>query len=138
MMLSQMSAEMRQFEHEVSHLMDSGWSTMGMSPTMDMRDHGDCYVLAFSLPGMNPSNVELRLEGQLLTVSSLMDEKTPSGRGVRHYQQKVRLPGPVSDSAQPEAMMTNGILRVMIPKGQDGKTREPPPQPPRQKTGPTY
>jgi HSP20 family protein len=105
---------------------DRGWNALMMSPTMDMRDHGDSYVLDFSLPGMDASKIEISLEGRLLTVNTSVEEQGSAARRFGRFERKVLLPGPVGDASSARAMMTNGVLKVIIPKAGEPKAEVKP------------
>lgn len=90
-----------------------GWDVLGASPTMDMRDADGGYVVTFSLPGARDVGVEL--EGRVLTVRAICGA---GGRTGHHgYERRVLLPGPVGSADQAQASLTNGILRIHVPKG---------------------
>ena len=101
---------------------DNGWNSLMTSPTMDMREQGDSYVLDFSLPGIDASEIEVALEGRLLTVYTSIDEQAPNRRSLSRFERKVLLPGPVEGADSAHAMVTNGVLKVIIPKAKQSGT----------------
>jgi len=96
--------------------LDNGWDRIMASPTMDMKERDNRYVVVFSLPGSSPADVRVTLEGRLLTVNTDVRSEDGSGRYIATFQRSVQLPGPVGDAHSAEAMLTNGVLRVSIPK----------------------
>lgn len=98
--------------------MDDGWPMLAPSPTMDMRQTADAFVVDFSLPGLDPSKIEVSLEGRLLTVSGATAARTrqPGLQGGQRFQQAVLLPGAVANDGDAKAVMTNGVLRIVVPR----------------------
>ena len=74
--------------------------------------------MVFSLPGLNESDIRVALEGRLLTVSCESEHQTPRARQHDPFVRSVWLPGPVGDPQEAYALMTNGVLKVMVPKGE--------------------
>jgi HSP20 family molecular chaperone IbpA len=99
---------------------DTGWESLSASPAMDMRLQGDRYVVLFSLPPVDASGVSVTLDGQLLTVLVPSRPRRAGYEAPPLFERKVRLPGPVDDAENAEAHLTNGVLRVIIPRSRDG------------------
>ena len=95
---------------------DEGWSSLHCSPTMDMRDQDDRYVVQYCLPGLVDADINVMLEGRLLTISSSSSQPGhPDGRSVR-FERRLWLPGPVAPADDAQAFLTNGVLTVLVPK----------------------
>lgn len=107
--------EFEQMESFLRH-MDEGWSTMPASPTLDMREDPLQYVVFFSMPGLDRSNVTVRLEGRVLTVRSRATDQARSHVSSYSYEQQFQLPGPVQDESRMQMALTNDVLRIQIPK----------------------
>ncbi len=99
---------------------DEGWEKIGTSPTMDMRDGESGYLVSFSIPGARASDMAVLLDGRVLTVQALTPVRGPYSTHLRRFERRVLLPGPVGGAADAHASITNGILRVLIPKGSGG------------------
>lgn len=102
----------------VSRFMEAehGWRSLAASPTMDMREDEDDYIVMLSLPGIDPDTVRVMLEDRILTVQTGHDPGIPyqvRGRGLRR---RVQLPGPVGAPHLARAVLTNGFLKVSVPK----------------------
>jgi HSP20 family protein len=92
----------------------------GMMP-LDAFEKDGMYTLRFDVPGVDPENVDLTVEGNLLTVTAerpveetegatwLLRER-PSGT----HSREVRL-GDRLDTGQVKAGYSNGVLTVEIP-----------------------
>ncbi len=98
---------------------DHGWDRVAVSPACDLRDRNGFYEVAMSLPEVSPSGLEVLLDNQILTIRFDASGTHPfSGqRASGAFEQRIRLPGPVADVDRAVAKLTNGILRVSIPKG---------------------
>ncbi|OGV45152.1 MAG: hypothetical protein A2X46_11090 [Lentisphaerae bacterium GWF2_57_35] len=95
---------------------DAGWEALSASPTMDMRELDDRYEVIYSLPGLNAAELQVMLEGRLLTVSSSgQDSSNPRG-AYNQFESRVQLPGPVGDPREANADFTNGVLKVSVPR----------------------
>jgi HSP20 family molecular chaperone IbpA len=100
---------------------DNGWDALLTSPAMDMRERDKDYVVVFSFPGVKVSDVNVTLDGRLLTVVT----EVPVGRDGHKavFQRSIQLPGPVGEAQLASASITNGILRVSIPKGTGSESK---------------
>ncbi len=96
---------------------DEGWDALSASPTMDMRDEDTDYLVSFSIPGTQSSDIEVSLDGRVLTVQALTPVQGPHFTHIQHFERRVLLPGPVGDADDAHASITNGVLTVRIPKG---------------------
>lgn len=96
--------------------LDSGWDSILASPAMDMKEKDNRYVVVFSLPGIRPSDVRVSLEGRILTVYTDVRGMDGYGEHIATFERAVQLPGPVADAHLAEATLTNGVLRISVPK----------------------
>jgi len=117
-LLNQAMAEFEQMDSFINF--DEGWSSLMVSPTLDIRDETDEneYVVVFSLPGMDGSDIEVSLDGRLLTVACSSEADTPYSSSFGSFVRSVWLPGPVGDRELARAVLTNGVLRIVVPKGE--------------------
>lgn len=98
---------------------DYGWDHVAVSPACDLRDRNGFYEVAMSLPEALPAGLQVLLDNQMLTIRFDAAGVHPvSGQHMKQgYEQRIRLPGPVAEAGKAMATLTNGILRVSIPKG---------------------
>ncbi len=105
---------------------DSSSATATWVPAVDIHEYADRFELYVDVPGVDPSNVELTLEGGVLTLSgqrtppefSNPEEKpqyTRSERGRGHFYRRFVLPDTV-DSDKVDATGKDGVLTVAIKK----------------------
>ncbi len=96
--------------------LDNGWESIMTSPAMDMKERDNRYVVLVSLPGIRSSDVRVSLEGRILTVYTDVRTMDRYGGHVATFERAVQLPGPVADAHLAEATLTNGVLRISVPK----------------------
>ena len=94
-------------------------------PLVDIHEYANRFELQVDLPGVDPSTVELTLEGGILTLSG---ERPPAARqngeesqgrrverGHGHFHRRFVLPDTV-DGEKVNATGSNGVLTISIPK----------------------
>jgi HSP20 family protein len=86
-------------------------------------------VILASVPGLNPEDVDIMIEGDTLTIRG---ETQPSPEGAEYVIQERRF-GPFSrtltlnvpvQSEKAEAVFENGVLKLIIPKAEEVKPRQ--------------
>lgn len=120
---------------EFDRLLATNWTgtTAGTSRhamPMSMRRDDDQVLLEFDLPGVAPDSIDLKVQGQVLTVSAtrapvqddslVMDERA---RGI--FRRQLTL-GDGLDTDGLEASYVNGVLYVRIPVLESARTRRIP------------
>jgi HSP20 family protein len=102
-----------------------------MAPAMDVRETDDAYVVEVDLPGIDPTDTEVLLEGRTLTIKGQYaqeSEKQESGFLLRErrrgrFLRAVALPGMV-DIEKVNSKYENGQLIVTLPKSSQSKARK--------------
>ncbi len=106
--------------------MSRGAAAMGgFAPQLDVRETEQGLEIAAELPGMSEQDIELRLEGDLLTLAGeKKDERTQDQGGLHltersfgRFQRSFRLPYR-PDPNQVQAQFDKGVLRVTLPRPQ--------------------
>lgn len=100
-------------------------------PPVDIAEEKDTIVLTAELPGFKEDQVQIQMEGNILTIRGERKfEEEKEGRNFhrveRAYGQFVRsftLPNNV-DRDQIKAAFDNGLLRVELPKTAEARPRE--------------
>ena len=95
---------------------DDVWETLPASPAMNLRELPDAYELALALPDADPSSLDVRLDGRLLSVSSHQDTRTPHTSSSQSFSSRVLLPGPVAADASFQITNVNDRVCIRIPK----------------------
>jgi HSP20 family protein len=124
------------FEREVGDLFDSflGAPAIRRSEgylSIDLADYGDELMLVAELPGVKKEDVRITLENSLLTISGRRKERdlpensqwlrneVPTGE----FTRVVELPHAV-DAGRVSAELSNGILKISMPKPEAVRPRE--------------
>jgi HSP20 family protein len=105
---------------------DSSSATATWVPAVDIHEYTDRFELYVDVPGVDPGNVELTLEGGILTLSgqrtapesgrrSEQPQYARSERGLGPFYRRFVLPDTV-DSDKVNATGKDGVLTVTIPK----------------------
>ncbi len=105
---------------------DSSSATAAWVPPVDIHEYGDRFEFYVDLPGVDPSKVELTLEGGVLTLSGqrpdeIADDRSHdiqyrrNERSHGHFYRRFVLPD-TADSQGVNASGKNGVLTVTIAK----------------------
>src|SRR5262245_3663470 len=121
-------APVRSLQREVDSLFrnffdDSGSAAFGSWPAVDFSETPESYVLRAELPGMDAKDVDIRLEGDVLSLSGERKEEVKkegtnlhfTERRYGRWQRSFRVPA-TADAGRTEAKMVNGVLEVTIGK----------------------
>jgi HSP20 family protein len=102
-------------------------------PAMDVAEKADAYLINVELPGVDPSQVEINFEQNVLTIRGLKPSSFDASNGEYRvytaervsgeFERAVRLPDFV-DSERIEASYSNGLLRITVPKAQAAQARK--------------
>jgi len=95
-----------------------------------VSDAGDAYLLEALVPGMAEKDLEVSIEGQTVTLRGERIDEVPQGytvhrkeRGALSFARSWHLPTPV-DTEHAEATLTNGVLRLSVPKAQEAQPKQ--------------
>lgn len=105
---------------------DFGTMTGMESPTMrvDVREQPEAYLVHAELPGMKKEDIEVRVDGSLLTISAerKMERELKEGERVLRTERsfgKVSRSfelGSLLDDERASASITDGVLELTLPK----------------------
>jgi HSP20 family protein len=92
-------------------------------PALDYSETEKDYVCRLEVPGIPKENLDLNLDGQVLTVSGHRELKREheteafyvQERQVGRFVRSIRLPGPVAE-AKVEAIVNDGVMAITLPK----------------------
>ena len=121
----------RQLQDDINRLFTS-WNTTDSSgvtadwiPTVDINEFDDKFQLYVDVPGVDPKDVDITLEGGMLTITGeryLQAEKTDENvvrrrteRGSGRFHRRFLLPDTV-DADKVKATDRHGVLEILIPK----------------------
>jgi HSP20 family protein len=123
---------MPRLQEEINRLFDntreteSSSATANWVPSVDIHEYTNRFELYVDLPGIEPADVELTLDGGVLTLSGVRHEQSitksaedlqvrRTERGYGHFHRRFVLPDTV-DAEKVNATGKNGVLTVTIPK----------------------
>jgi len=90
------------------------WAPLPACPGMDMQETTNGYLLAFSMPGVRPEDVQLSMTGRVVLVHAIL--RDGAGNRMGGMDRRVLLPRTPGNPADFQARFTNGILRVCVAK----------------------
>lgn len=117
-----------QFDRLTSTVFDTARAPRLMP--VDLFREGDQYVLSADLPGIDPSSVDLDVDGQLLTIRA--ERQGPRNEGVKwisrerpsgSYMRQFTL-GDGLDVEHISANYEQGVLSVIVPMAERAKPRK--------------
>lgn len=103
---------------------------VALTPPADIVETENAIEVKVDLPGHNPKDIQVKLEGDTLTVQSeRKEEKEVKGdnylrteRSYGMFSRSFVLPSSV-DGSKPEARYVNGVLTVILPKSEAARPR---------------
>jgi HSP20 family protein len=122
------------FDRDIDRMFDSFFSdvprNLSVNPAVDIRENEGGYSMEVELPGMTDKDVEVKVEGNLLTISSKKKEEKEEKK--KDYVMKERrsysfcrsfvLPEN-TDSEKISAEFKNGLLTLNVPKTEAAKPK---------------
>lgn len=93
------------------------------SPGIDISETDKDLIITADLPGMDEKDINLTMEGELLTISGTKQKETETKEARMHrvertfgsFKRSITLPGEV-DIQKVDATFNKGVLKVVIPK----------------------
>lgn len=102
-----------------------GWGNSGSSVQVDMYEDDNNVFVEVNAPGYKQNEIEIKVEGDVLTISGKTENQKEEGKEGRKYYVKeitkeefhrsFTLPSSV-DSASADAEMKDGMLLIKMPK----------------------
>ena len=118
-------------EKMVSGLWES-WEPMAttLTPRTDIFEDKDGLVVKAELPGIKRSDLDIALEGDMLTIKAeKQEEKVDEDityyrceRSFGQYTRHISLPYQV-DAEQVSATFKDGLLKIKLPRGEEAKSK---------------
>ena len=111
-----------------------GWSegASGFGPlAVDLYETEDACMLTAALPGVHPQDVDVSVQGNVVTIRGESRAEEDATRGTCHLRERrygsfyrqLQLPVPV-DTEGAEARFENGILTLRLPKAEEARERK--------------
>ena len=135
------SAELTPFERRVNRLFNDAlgnfdWAlrdSVGAAwvPSVDISEQSDAIRISAEIPGVNPDQVKIAVEGNVLTISGTKEQVAQEQTERVHryertygaFERTFTLPATV-DADRIQAGYTNGVLTVTLPKAEKAKPRQ--------------
>ncbi len=101
------------------------------SPTVDIKEDDNNYLIRADVPGVDKKDIEVRLENGVLSISGEKKTEKESGKGTKHHRteryygsfsRRFTLPTSVK-SDKVDASYKNGVLSLTIPKVEKAKPK---------------
>lgn len=110
---------------------DPNGSTPAWAPAADVHETEDEYTFRMDLPGVNPKDVKVEMNGGVLGIRGERQETKDEKRGKAHRLERMtgsfarswKLRAPV-DPAKVKASYKDGVLEIHVPKLEEAKARE--------------
>jgi len=132
-------ASLEQLQREMNSLFDrraglasrpGGWR--GVFPPVNLYETADAYVLTAELPGVEPEDIDVALEGSTISIQGERKIEFESHenasihrreRQAGNFRRAFSLPAAV-DADKVEAAHRNGVLMIRIPKTPEAQPRQ--------------
>lgn len=128
---------LRSLREEMQELMENvfggegdGWLMAG-APSVDLSETDNSVEVKIDLPGIKASEIDIQVNGNLLTISGeRKEEKEEKGKTFHRVERRfgsfsrsVTLPCAVQE-AEAAAECRDGVLTVTLPKAEEAKTHK--------------
>jgi HSP20 family protein len=96
----------------------------------DVIETGDAFVIKAAIPGVDPKDVDISVEDDVLTIKGEFEHKEEANEenylrrelSYGAFQRQLRLP-PTVEAEKAQATFENGMLRLSLPKKPEARTR---------------
>lgn len=107
------------------------WLTGGCAPSLDLSETDQAVDVRMDVPGIKSDDIDIQLNGNLLTVSGTRkEEKEEKGRTFHRLERRcgsfsrsVTLPCAVKED-KIDAQYHDGVLTISLPKCEEAKARK--------------
>jgi len=125
----QFNTWLRQFDNARNND-DSAVVTGRWLPAVDIREQDDQFLIQADLPGIDPKDVEITMDRNMLTLKGERRHESEAGKnGYRRverahgtFYRRFSLPE-TADAGRIEARSDNGVLTITIPKQEKAQPR---------------
>ena len=126
-----MIEEMEKFIGRLWEDGEDGWFIGHNVPSVDISETDAAVEAKVDLPGVDPKEIDIQLNGNVLTISGeRKEEKEDKGKTYHRVERRsgsfsrsLSLPCPVEED-EVAAEFHEGVLTVTLPKTEDAKTRK--------------
>lgn len=129
--LNQWREELRDLASNLFADTGDGWFAGQTIPSLDLSETSDAVQVRMDVPGVNVKDIDIQINGNLLTISGKREEEKEEKDRTYHrvertsgsFSRTVTLPCPV-DEAKVDAQYREGILTVAMPKTAEAQARK--------------
>jgi HSP20 family protein len=124
--------ELQELHEQLNQVVGSALTGAGdghmWTPLSDIEETEDAWLVETDLPGVNRADINVDVQGSELVVSGEIKEKERVGilrrrtRPVGRFEFRMTLP-PEADSDNIDANLSDGVLKVRIPKSDGAQSR---------------
>ena len=110
---------------------EEGWPFGRVAPSLDIAETNGAVEVRLDIPGVEPTEIDIQLNGNMLTVSGHRKEEKEEKDKTYHrverrfgsFSRAIVLPCPVKEAAI-EAKYRDGVLTITMPKTEEAKARK--------------
>jgi HSP20 family protein len=122
----------REMDRLFDRFFESPWAELPAlgewTPAIDLTEGKDAITVKAELPGVDPKDIAVSLEGDLLTIKGEKEQKKEEKDERQHrierswgsFMRSIRLPAAV-DGSKVTAAFKNGVVTVTLPKAPGAK-----------------
>ena len=101
------------------HLIEQDWRNVGEISSMNMEEDGTNYVVTISMPGFERTDINISLNGRILTVEAAAEhQQAAQDSRATHsgcFNTQIMLPNDIAGEAA-QAFYRDGTLKITVPK----------------------
>lgn len=127
-------AVLEEMENVMGRLWDegqTGWLAGGAAPLLDVSETDTAMEVKLDVPGVKSENIEIQLNGNVLTVTGERQEEQEEKGKTYHrverrtgsFSRSITLPCPVEEN-EVAAEYHDGVLTITLPKTEAAKTKK--------------
>ena len=122
--------EVQKQEETPADEMERTRSRRSFVPRADIYETEKEIIILADVPGSNEKTVDITLEKNVLSITAYVEPAIPSGFDIAYaeyeegdYQRSFRLSDKI-DRDKIEAVVSNGVLRLRLPKAQEARIKK--------------
>jgi HSP20 family molecular chaperone IbpA len=127
---NEQTMEIQEQEASPSEEMERTRSRRAFIPRADIYETNNDIIILADVPGANQKNVDITLEKNILTITAYIEPVRSGDYEIAYaeyeegdYQRSFRLSDEI-DRDQIEATVSNGVLRLRLPKSKEAAARK--------------
>jgi len=124
--------EVQKKEAELEKGVERTRETRVYTPAVDIIEESNNIVIMADMPGVDENSVDITLEEDLLTIYGKIEPEIPANHklviseyGIGDYQRTFTISNEI-DKEHIKATVSDGVLRLVLPKAEKEKTRKIP------------